>query len=140
MKNFKTKFTAEEIAVVSLDKDKTTIERDNNLHQVTLNIVTDKLRNYLGEHSKIYTSFSYIDISIQDGKRQYRINNAVKLLEAAISIIQSNGIYKDLPLKLVELQIKDMNKKVIYGIWGAIGGAILVNIKEIIEFLLSLLR
>lgn len=137
MKKIRTKFTAKEIAVVSLEKDKTTIETDNNLHQVTLNIVTDKLRNYLGERSKIYTSFSDIDISIPDGKRQERINNAVKLLEAAINIIESNGIYKDLQLQLLELQIKDVKRKWMFAIGGAIGGALLTNAKDILKYLLS---
>lgn len=138
MKNFRTKFTAEEIAVVSLDKEKTTIERDNNLHQVTLNIVTDKLRSYLGEYSKIYTSFSDIDISIQDGNRKERINNAVNLLEAAILIIQSNGIYKDRQMQLLELQIKDVKRKWMFAVGGAIGGALLTNAKDIIKYLLTL--
>ncbi len=128
MAKFKTKFTPKEIAIVSLSKYKTEIESDPNLHQVTFNIVTDKLRIYLGESSKIYISFAAIDISIPDGHKQERMKNAVKLIEAAINIIESNGIYEDLQLQLLRLNMKSMKNKTKIAFWSTIGGSILTLI------------
>ena len=142
MTKFKTKFTPEEIAIVSLGKYKNEIESDPNLHQVTFNIVTDKLRNYLGESSKIYISFAAIDISITDGHKPERIKNGVKLIDAAINIIESNGIYEDLQLQLLRLNIKSMKNKTKIAFWSTIGGSILTLVatyaKDIGKFVLQI--
>lgn len=137
---FKTKFTPEEIALVVLDKYKHEIENYQDVHQVTFNIITDKLRKYLGESSKIYVSFAAIDISIQDGNKSERIQNGVKLIQAAINTVESEGIYEDLQMQMLRLNIKSMKNKTKYALWGAIGGVLLTNVKDIVKYLLLLLH
>ena len=132
------------IACVNLDKYKTAIEKNQDLHQVTLNIASDKLRLYLGEKSKIYTSFSEIDISIQDGKKGERIDSAIKLLDAAILTIENNGLYEDFNLQLLKLNIKNEKNKVRIAVWSLVGGSILTLLatyaKDIGKLVLRLLH
>jgi hypothetical protein len=140
LKGLQIKFSAKEIAIVNLQSNLSEIENDKNVHQVTFNIVTYRLRIYLGEASKIYESFAKIDISIQDGKRGERIENAIRLINAAINMIDQNGLYEDLQTQLLRLNIRDAKNRTLYLIGGAIGGAVLTNLKGIYHFLQSLVQ
>lgn len=104
-----------------------------------INIVADYMRLYLGDHSNIYKSFKEIDIRDISGiELNAELRKASELLQAAAQFISDNGIYKDLPLKLIESQIKEINRKWLYGVIGTILGALLTNAKDILKYLLSL--
>lgn len=126
------------LAQISLRYYKEQLETDSNIRQVKLNVISDKLRKYLGESSKIYQSFSDIDISINDGQRLERIKNAAELVGEAIYIIETDGIYEDLNTMLIRENLKESKRKLWYTIGGAIGGALLANGKDILQYLLSL--
>ncbi len=117
------------------------IDRINsqNVLQTDLNITSDYLRLYLGEHSHIYLSFKDIDITNKIGDKLNReIMNAHALIEAGADFISKNGVYKNLQLQLLQLQISDMKKKWIIAFIGAILGALLTNAKDILTYLLQL--
>ena len=104
-----------------------------------INIAADYMRLYLGEHSNIYLAFKEIDIRDKSGDALNKeIFKAHELLEAAAEFISNNGVYKDLQLQLVQLQITDMKRKWLFAIGGAMGGALLINAKDILRYLLSL--
>jgi hypothetical protein len=135
-----TKISPQQIAIPSLQADQTRMEvGGEDVHQVELNIITDKLRRYLGEQSTVYVSFSRIDISIP-GNRFLRLRDAAILIEAAVRTIEDNGLYEDYQMQLVQLNIKQAKSKIWLAIGGAIGGAVLSNLKDIGKFLLSLLH
>ena len=108
--------------------------------QIDMNIASDDMREYLGEDSKIYQSFSAIDISVKDGLVNERMSNAMTLLIAAMDRIRHAGIYKNPQIELMKLQTKDLKNKNKLLFWGAIGGAVLTNLKDIGKFLLKLLH
>lgn len=139
-----TKFSAEQVALYSLDAEKTRLIQNTNLKQSDLDIITDKLRRYLGENSKIYSAFSSIDISLQVDKRNEKITNAVNLIEAAVTIIKTNGLYEDLQIQLLKLNIKSIKNERKIAFWSTLGGSVLTLIatyaKDIGQFVVRLLH
>ena len=104
-----------------------------------INIAADYMRQYLGEHSNIYLSFKEIDIRDKTGiELSKELHKANELLQAGAQFISDNGVYKNLQLQLLQLQIRDVKRKWIFAIGGAIGGAVLTNAKDILKYLLSL--
>jgi hypothetical protein len=140
-KRFITNMTPQEVALVVLEADELRMEiGGNDVHQVELNIISDKLRRYLGEQSKVYISFSQIDISPLDGRKLLKLQDAVRLIQAARQTIEANGLYEDFQMQLMKINIKQAKNKVMLTSLGAIGGALLSNLKDIGKFLLSLLH
>ncbi|MGC4103637.1 hypothetical protein [Ferruginibacter sp.] len=105
--------------------------------QSTFNIAADYMRLFLGEHSNIYQSFKQLDTRDKsEPELQKELSMASEFLQAAAQYIAENGVYKDLQLQLLQLQIKDSKRKWIIGVSSAIGGALLANAKDILNYLL----
>jgi len=127
---------ADTTAAISILKRQYDIINSIGCQQTDLNTTSDYLRKYLGEHSHIYDSFKRIDINIPE--KYVKIFDASNLINTAIKFISENGVFKDLQLVLLELQIKDMKRKWTFTLIGAIGGVVLSNVKDIIKYLLLL--
>jgi hypothetical protein len=107
----------------------------------SVSIAADYMRLYLGEHSHIYQSFKQIDISDKTGDAFYEeLSKANELLQAAAQFISDNDVYKDRQLQLWEVQIKDSKRKLLYGVGGVVGGALLSHAEDIANYLLMLFR
>jgi hypothetical protein len=107
------------------------------IRQSEMNILSDHLRLYLGDQSKIYQSFADIDLSMKDGKELERASNATELLQAAIQMITLRGVYQDVPLQLSKSQLRDLKYRNLYLFISLILGWLLSNAKEIGKFLLA---
>jgi hypothetical protein len=131
-----------ENAVANLNRLYAIIENKDCVDQTDLNVTSDYLRQYLGEHSHIYYSFSRIDIN--KDTRQKEIEEAAKLIKTAVDFIIVNGIYKDLQLQMLEAQIKDISSKGKIAFLSTVGGSILTLIttyaKDIGKVVLKLLH
>ena len=140
LRNLNFNISERDIAISNLYSYKTAFENDRDIKQVKLNIISDKLRRYLGESSKVYYSFSLIDINQKDGKRTERLNDAAELIQGAIDIIEERGLYQDIDAKLKEQQYKNSKNKLLYAIIGGCLGIVAANLKDILKVLETLLQ
>jgi hypothetical protein len=114
------------------------IRLNPDVHQVTFNIATDRLREFLGENSKIYYSFSQLDISAPG--RPYTLDSAIRLLEAAIVIVQTYGPYEDLQKQLLRVNIRTGRRQIWVATVSTLVGALAANLGKIIDLFQSLLQ
>jgi hypothetical protein len=140
LRKFKLKFTDSELAVFTLENYKLDLEKNTKVRQVRLNVISDKLRKYLGESSKVYYSFSQLDINQDESKRSERIRDAAELVQEAIYMIEADGVYEDLQMQLLRRNIKESKSKITILVISGVAGFVAGNAKDIGKFLLSVLR
>ncbi len=140
LKKFNFNISEKDIAISNLHSYKSAFENGRDVKQVKLNIISDKLRRYLGESSHVYYSFSRIDINLKDGKLAERLNDAAELMQGAIEIIEERGLYRDIDAKLKEQQYKNSKNKWVYTAIGGGLGIIGANLKDILKLLETVLQ
>ena len=112
----------------------------SGVNQSQMNVMSDRLRKYLGDDSKVYDAFSRIDLNLDEKPKAEKEKDAVHLLDSALIQISENGLYVNYQLELTKLQAKDLRNKMKFFILGGIGGTVLTNAKEIYHHLQSLLQ
>ncbi len=112
----------------------------SKVSQAEMNVMSDRLRKYLGADSKVYDAFHRIDLTVNDKPKSEKEKDAALLLNSALDLLGENGIYVDYQLELTKLQAKDLKNKMKFFVMGAIGGAVLAHLKEIYHLLQSLLQ